>query len=215
MSDFLSHLPSSEQVLSPVLGPPRYAAVSVRRIEDRIGRIFRAVTVGMMDPQTRMAVTDMFKAAGCGQRDFACEVNTAFYTLRNAIKYRRDPTTVDLFPTLRRAVQAGAADCGGYTVAIMTALGLDGFPVGCRVIAQSQDWDHVYGLASYPGPHRKATQQRTMSLDLSESHSVPGWEPDHSSYRAQADFWYPAETWAEWFMRGASDLNLPPIHRAP
>jgi hypothetical protein len=186
---------------------PKYAPVPVRRIEDRIRRIFRAVTLGVVDPGARMLVAEGVK--GCKGRDEWCEAETGYAVLRELIAYRNDPAGLDLFQTLRRSIETRAGDCGSFTVAMDTWLSMLGYPCGACVIAQGEDWDHVYAIGMVPKKGRLGKTTKRVAFDLSEPGVPPGWEPQGWRYRMKRDYWYDAERWVAWYFQGANDASMP------
>jgi hypothetical protein len=188
---------------------PRYAAVPVSRIEDRIQRIFRAVTLGVVDPAARLLVTEGVKE--CKGRDEWCEVSTGFDVLRELIQYRNDPSGLDLFQTMMRSIQTGAGDCGSFTSAMDTWLAVLGYPCGACVIAQGEDWDHVYAIGKVPKGGRLGNTPVRTAFDLSEPGIPAGWEPQKWRYTRKQDFWFDAERWVEWYYSGANDSYMPSL----
>lgn len=188
---------------------PKYAPIPVKQIEDRIQRIFRAVTLGVVDPATRMLVAEGVKE--CKGRDEWCEVSTGFDVLRELIQYRNDPSGLDLFQTLRRSIETKAGDCGSFTSAMDTWLATLGYPCGACVIAQGGDWDHVYAIGSVPRAGRLGKTPRRIAFDLSEPGVPAGWEPQSWRYNRKRDFWFDAERWVEWYYQGANDSAMPSV----
>jgi hypothetical protein len=186
---------------------PKYAPVPVRRIEDRIQRIFRAVVIGVTDPTTRLLVAEGVK--DCKGRDEWCEVETGFHVLRELIQYRNDPSGLDLFQTLQRSIETRAGDCGSFTGAMCTWLATLGYACGACVIAQGNDWDHVYAVGMVPGAGRLGKTSKRMAFDLSEPGVRPGWEPQAWRYRMKHDYWFDAEKWVAWYYQGANDATMP------
>ena len=213
MSSDLSALHALAQYETPIAATdssgPKYAPVAVKRIEDRIQRIFRAVTLGVIDPAARVLVTEGVR--GCAGRDEWCEVSSGYDVLRELIQYRNDPSGLDLFQTMRRSIETRAGDCGSFTSAFDTWLSILGYPCGACVIAQGADWDHVYAIGMVPRGGRLGKTPKRVAFDLSEPGVPPGWEPQSWRYRRKQDYWYDAEKWVAWYYEGANDARMPQV----
>lgn len=189
----------------------KYSPIAVLDIDEVVTRIWRATTEGILDPSMRDNVMQTLDEAGCKSRGYRCELNTGFYALRAAIRYRNDPRGLDLFQALKRSLKWGGGDCGSYTVAACTFFGCIGYRVGCATFRYGPTFGHVIALIEYPPEIRHGARATVVTMDLSESWTKPGWAPKPSTYTERVDFWYPAGYWADWWLSGASEHNIPSV----
>lgn len=121
-------------------------------------------------------------ASPCAAQNDKCEVQAVWNFLVANVRYVLDPDGYDLFCTLQRTLEAGAADCDDSTIAFAALLRALGFAsVFARVVSTGgKRWEHVYPVVGLPksGPIR-----RMVPLDVTVAGSVPGWQYDRISHR--------------------------------
>jgi hypothetical protein len=178
--------------------------IPVKRLEDRVACIWIATTAGIVDPFVEHYCQELLRWSGCVGRSELCKLVAAYYTVHELIQYRDDPAGFDWFKSLERARQERTGDCGTYSVAIATVLRRWAFGVGVRVIAQSKDWDHVFGLAYTRG-------LGVVPLDASVRRRAPGWQPARSKFWRMRDFRYDEQAWVKWWRSGRNLQQLPPV----
>jgi hypothetical protein len=183
---------------------PRIFPVQVTSLEDRVGRAWRAVTAGLVDPFIQGLVLQMANEAGCHDRAHTCKLNVAYHVAHELITYRADPDGFDLFKSLDVARIQRSGDCGTYTVAVDTILAIWGYQVGAMVIAQTENWDHIFGLVKVP-------RGGVVPLDASVERRGPGWMPPRSTFWANRIYWYDAAAWVRWSLDGKDESRLPQI----
>lgn len=186
-----------------------YAMISPHTLEDRIGRLFRAVTEGYVEPEMRMAAARAVSA--CRSRDWECEIHAAFDSVKDAIPYRYDPEAIDIYASLPAALEGHGGDCGTHTVAHCTVLGLLGYKVGALALAQGNEYRHVMAVAVAPVEPR-GEAQKLVFLDSTEDWTGPWWKP--ASFNEASLYWYDPETWVSWRMRGGNDAAMPRVVRS-
>jgi hypothetical protein len=192
-------------------GLARYTR-KVRRIEDRVSRIWTCIAAGLGSPFVRDYLEQLRRWDGCGPRDFRRMFALAHYTTAAMVTYTPDPPTVDEFKSLewiRQELQQngiGRGDCGTYTALKGTMMGAWGARVGCRVIAQGPSYDHVHNVDELPGIG-------VVYSDASPTPTPrPGWKPPRSKFWASRDFWLTnLAEWIDWFYSGAEEGRMPRV----
>lgn len=183
---------------------PKIYPVRVKNLEDRVSRAWIALTAGLVDPFVQGYVGQLANWAGCSDVAHRCKVETAYYVAHELITYRTDPDGFDMFKSLDVARIHRTGDCGTYTVAVDTMLAIWGYQVGAMVIAQTENWDHIFGLVQAPA-------LGVVALDASVERKHPGWVPPRSAYWAKRVYWYDADAWIRWWLAGKDERSLPLI----
>lgn len=186
----------------------------VRSIDDRVSRIWTCIAAGLGSPFVRGYLDDLRRWDGRTLTDVRGLLDLSHYTTAALIEYAPDPPDLDEFKSLewirQEAAESrdgkGRGDCGTYTAVEETMHGAWGWRVGCRVIAQSQNYDHVFGMSEVPGLGVVFTDASVRPTPR------PGWNPPRSRYWTHRDFWLDnLDEWVVWFYSGADESRMPRV----
>ena len=179
-----------------------------------MSRIWACIAAGVASPFVRDYIEQLREWGGCNPQDWRCLLPLGHYTVANLIQYTPDPPDRDLFKSLEvirgeahdSPNAKGKGDCGTYTACEGTIFAVWGAEIGCRTIAQSPSYDHVFNIVG-------TGALGVVTLDASPTPTPKvGASPPRSKYWASRDFWLRnLDEWVAWWMRGADESRMPPV----
>ena len=182
-------MPRAAAAVETGLGDPKLVWVDdTGSLKRRIRYLAEAVKLGVEDPESHRIVAEAVR--GCPGNDQSCEVRTWFQWLKNRVRYEMQGPG-DIFTTLRRTLDRGAADCDQAIVSLATGLVIMGYTAGARVVSVDGNyWNHIYTLVGVPrdAPSGLFPLELTIGPDGTPETAMPFWEIPPALRKEERDF---------------------------
>lgn len=125
--------------------------------EELVQLIADKIEEGVIDPKIRKLAFEIVRKAGCGHKDWLCEIRAIYNWIKRNIRYFYDIRGIDTYHSARAiAFELKGGDCDDFAILAGALLGAIGYPIKLRIIAKTKDgaFIHIYPLVGIP-PHGK------------------------------------------------------------
>lgn len=147
----------------------------VKNIDERIEKMISVIKSGTEKPSIRQLAASLVR--GLPPRDDIAEIRAVFDYVKSQVRYTNDISKTEVFQDPELTVfDWKIADCDDYVILLASLLLNIGHQLQIRVVAEQDEWSHVYLVANVPKPENRAGQEvRKLSIDASVDRAL-GWQ---------------------------------------
>ena len=146
----------------------------IKNIDDRIEKMISVIKQGTEKPSIRTLAASLVR--GLPARDDIAEIRAVFNYVRSKVRYTNDISKTEVFQAPDVTLDWQIADCDDFVILLSSLLLNIGHQLQIRVIAEKDNWSHVYLIANIPKPeNRRGQEVRRLAIDASVEKPL-GWQ---------------------------------------